>query len=87
MSNTWSTGNFDPDDLNAGPKGRHYPPSKAKLRQMAKDSKEGGRFTCPECKESFSVTYGIFGRAGYFQDATHHCKDCVPTIPNFVRAR
>jgi hypothetical protein len=90
MPNNWSRGYPDLEKLfpdpNA-PKPKKYIPSPAKIRQMAKDSKEGGRFTCPLCHESFSVTYSVFGTTKPFQEPCFHCRDCVKTNTNFRKAR
>jgi hypothetical protein len=68
--------------------GRRYIPSPEKIRQWAMDSREGGRFRCPGCKCSFSVTYSYFGSSGKpFEEATFWCRDCVKANENFRRVK
>lgn len=66
---------------------KKYIPSPAKIRKMAMDSKEGGRFTCPTCHVAFSVTYGTFGSTKAFEEPTFYCKDCAKANPTFRKAR
>lgn len=87
MPNLWLQHN-PPEEkgVSDGTPKRRYIPSPEKIRQMAHESSEGGRFVCPKCNVGFSLTYGTFGKFGSFGEATYYCKDCAK-LPDFRKVR
>lgn len=33
-------------------------------------------FTCPRCRDSFKLKFGVFGKFGSFGETSLHCLDC-----------
>ncbi len=58
-----------------------------KIWQMARESKDGGRFRCPICKFTFGVNvYGIFGKVSCIAEPAMYCRDCAKDI-SLIRVR
>ena len=46
------------------------------IREMAKQSKEGGRARCEWCKTHFTVTYLMLCKRANFTEPEWACRDC-----------
>ena len=57
-------------------RGKPRPPSRSKIRELARRSNEGGRGCCHYCHVYYSMTYLRMKKVGLFQEELV-CKDCA----------